>query len=351
MRDTFKYNMLLIFALAATALSAAQSTPSASLPKPPVTAAPSAAPAPADESASVPATAPVITIHGMCKAAAKSAGCTTVITKAQFEKLISAVNTGNQAISPVMRRNMAQSYVDLLAFVQAASRAGIENDPKFQEAMRVVRLQKMAEFYRRSLEEKSKTSTPAEIQSFYDKNQARYDELTLSRVFLPKTNPTAKDKDAWDKKAAQVADDIREQAAKGGNLEKLQKDAYTTLELTTPAPPSAVGARRRGQLPALEEDTAFALKAGEVSKVITEPHAYVIFKLESRQTLPLDKVKEEISRELFRQKLEAKTKAITGTVRTDLNDRYFAMPAVHSGPPVPMTPGKPSAAPKPDSHP
>ncbi|MBZ5520833.1 MAG: peptidyl-prolyl cis-trans isomerase [Acidobacteriia bacterium] len=337
----------LSFALVFAGAAQAQSAAPAGGQKPPAAGPATAAGGPfqADPASAVPPTAPVITIHGVCKNAVKGSACTTVVTKAQFEKLMIAVNTGNQPLPPAMRRNLAQAYADLLAYAQAATRAGVENDPKFQEAMRLVRLQKLAEFYRRSLEEKNHDTTPAEIAAYYNKNQARYEEAVLNRIFLPRTNPASKDKDAWEKKAAQLAEEIREKAAKGGDPEKLQKDAYTTLELTSPPPPSAVGARRRGMLPAPEEEAVIALKPGEVTKVIAEPHAYVIYKLESRQTLPLDRVKDEISREIFRQKIEAKTKAVTGAVRSDLNDRYFAAPPPPANPPGPGPAKPPAAAP------
>ena len=102
---------------------------------------------------------------------------------------------------------------------------------------------------------------------------------------------------------------------------------------------------RMVSLPAPEEEAVIALKPGEVTKVIAEPHAYVIYKLESRQTLPLDRVKDEISREIFRQKIEAKTKAVTGAVRSDLNDRYFAAPPPPANPPGPGPAKPPAAAP------
>lgn len=313
----------------------------------------------ADTSAAVPATAPVITVEGVCPAAPpKSAAagqttvqqaCTTTVTKAQFEKLLNALNSTNQPIPPAMRRNLAQAYVELLAFSQAAEKAGIDKDQRFLEVMRLVRMRTLADLYRRDLEEKYRTPPQTEVQAYYNQNLPRYEEIKLNRIFIPAKNTAAQNKDDWEKKAAQVANDIHDRAAKGEDIDKLQKEAYTTLGLTIAPPSTALGPRRRGMLGQSDEQELFALKPGEVSKVEQEPAGYIIYKIESRQTLPVEQVKDEISRELFRQKLDAELKAITGSVKSEFNDQYFgasAAPAPSSGrieaePPKRLAPGQP----------
>jgi len=296
-------------------------------------------PAAPDASASVPATAAIITVKGVCPAgpakttpaAASGEPCTTTVTKGQFEKLLNALNSSNQGIAPAMRRNLAQAYVELLAYAQAAEKAGIDKDAKFIEVMRLVRMRTLADLYRRELEEKYRNPPESDIQAYYTQNLSRYEEIKLSRIFIPAKNPSAQNKDDWEKKAAQLATDIHDRAAKGEDLEKLQKEAYTTLGLTISPPSTVVGARRRGMLAQPEEQELFALKAGDVSKVEQEPAGYIIYKVESRQTLPQEQVKDEISRELFRQKLDAQLKSVTGSVQSEFNDQYFGPPATPPG--------------------
>jgi parvulin-like peptidyl-prolyl isomerase len=230
-----------------------------------------------------------------------------------------------------MRRNLAQAYAELLAYAQAADKAGLEKDPKFTELMRLLRLRTLADFYRRTLEEKYRHPSDQEIQNYYDQNLPKYEEIKLSRIFIPAKNPANSDKDDWEKKAQQTANDLRERAAKGEDLEKLQKEAYTTLGLTISPPSTTVGTRRRGMLTPDEEKELFALKPGDVSKVEQEPAGYIIYKVESKQTLPLAQVKDEISRELFRQKMEAQMKAVNANIKTEFNDKYFG--AASAAPP------------------
>lgn len=343
-----------------TSTPAAPATPAGQTPQPAKPPVPP--PAPPDTSAKVAPTQPVITVKGVCQSTPvrKTAGgttpkltptsCETVVTKADFEKLINALNTSNQTIPPSMRRNLAQAYVEFLSFSQAARKAGLDKDPRFLEIMKLIRMRTLEDVYRRNLEEKYRNPPAEEIQARYNQNLPKYEEIKLSRMFIPAKNTAANEKDDWEKKALQVANDIHDRAAKGEDLEKLQKEAFTTLGLTINPPNTAVGTRRRGMLVPAEENELFALKPGEVSKVEQEPAGYIIYKVESRQTLPLEQVKDEISRELFREKMEAGMKAITAAVKADYNEEYFG-PAAPPPPPPAARFGNPSAAPPPGSRP
>lgn len=360
---------ILIFILATAAMwgqtqspapppSTAQPSPSATTPapqpatppSPQITLKPGTPPAQPESASKVAPTAAVITIKGICNngpakrpastatrktapAAAATGTCQTVISREEFEKLIQSVNPN---LPPAMRRNVAQAYVELMAFAQAAEKAGVENDPKFKEQIRLMRLQALASIYRRDLEDKSKNASPQDIQAYYSQNLPKYEEIKLDRIFIPAKNPSSPAKDDWEKKAEQAANDIHDRAAKGEDFEKLQKEAYTTLGLTIAPPNTSVGTRRRGMLAPAEEQELFALKAGDVSKVEQEPAGFIIYKVESKQTLSQDQVKDEISRELSRQKMESQMKSVTSSVKADFNDQYFSAP---NTPPVGMAPG------------
>lgn len=342
---------------------AAQQTPV----QPANSATPQPAPKPGVETpapnpgADVPAMASVITIQGLCSpastaktgatAATKStasgknaagAPCKTVVTKAQFEKILDAVNPGTQPVAPAMRRNLGQTYVDLLTFSQAAHKAGIDKDPNFNEYMRLLRMKALQDFYRRKLEKEDRNPPESEIEAYYKQNIQKYEQIKLGRIFIPAKNPSAANKDDWEKKAAQEASDIHDRAVKGEDLEKLQKEAYTTLGLTISPPATNTGNRRRGMLAPSEEKELFDLKAGDVSQVEQEPAGYIIYKVDSKETLPEAQVKDEISRELFRQKMESQLKSVNASVHADFNDQYFEP---SSPPPAAVRPGRPGPVP------
>ena len=81
---------------------------------------------PEDSSSTVSDLQAVITIPGICDDTVRQSGqpsgtCRTVITRKEFEALMNALNPGGQPISPLGRQNLAQAYVEALAFVDRKS--------------------------------------------------------------------------------------------------------------------------------------------------------------------------------------------------------------------------------------
>jgi hypothetical protein len=284
--------------------------------------------------------APVITIHGLCPSgataargsgpkAAKSSACAKILTRAQFEQMINAINVNGQTFPPGALRNIAESYAQFLALADAAQKSGVDKDPKVQELLRIARLRALAEAYRHSLEEKYRNPSAEEITAYYNKNVAKFEQVKISRALVPKFNPKIpqEGKPEFEKKAQQVATDIRERAAKGEDLDKLQKEAYTTLDLANP-PSIDMGLKKRGTLPPAIEQEIFALQPSEITKLETDPGGFAFYKLQSKETIALDQARAEITRTIFQQHLEAAMKAVVDSTHTDLNDQYFgARPA------------------------
>jgi hypothetical protein len=331
---------LLIFALAATAVMAqAQSTGTSQ--QLPTLRDRTAQPQPAAPS-TLPASQAIITIHGLCSApAADPSQCTTVISRDQFEKLLDALNSSRQPITPEQRRNLAQSYVELMTAAQAAEKAGVANDPKFAEVMRLVRLRTLADLYRVSLEEKYRTPSADELQDYYNRNQAQFEEFRLSRILIPAKNPLAANKLEWETKAAQLASTIHDRAAKGESFEQLQKEAYATLGLKDP-PSTVLTPKRRSASPSAEEQEVFALQVGGVSPVEQENNGNVIYRMEVRQVLPLDSVKDQIAKSLARAKVEEQMKGMRSSVHADFNGEYFGAEAAPAPPTVAPTLQRPA---------
>lgn len=343
--------------LAAAMLQApAPNPPQGTPPKPAQVAAPTPAPS-TPTTAEVPPTAPVITLHGLCPTPASSGttskkgpstaqACTTIVTRAQLDQLISALNTQNQPITPQMRRQFAQGYAELLAYAQAAKKAGTD-DAKFAELMRFVRLTTLVKVYRTQLDEKYRKPADTEIADYYKENTPKFEEITFGHIFIPAKNPAAQNKDEWEKKAAQVANDMHDRAAKGEDMDKLQKEAYSELGLTINPPPTSQAPQRKATLPPQTRDLS-SLSPGDVSKVEQEPAGYSIYKVLAKQVAPLDKVKNEISRDIFSKKRAEKEREITSSVKADLNEKYFGPAAAAAMPPPSVAPPaatRPAASP------
>ncbi|HJX84630.1 MAG TPA: peptidylprolyl isomerase [Candidatus Angelobacter sp.] len=312
---------LLIFSLAATAvMTSAQSTGTPQ--QLPTLRDRNQQQQPATQSSTTPAGDAVIVIRGLCSAPASDPNqCTTVISRQQFETLLDALNTSNRPVSPETRRKLAQDYVDVMTTAQAAEKAGIDKDPRFTESMRVLRMRLLTDSYLLALEQRS-TPSAGEILGYYNQNQSKFEEVSLSRVWIPARNPGAANKVEWETKVAQLTGTIHDRAVKGESFEILQREAFATLGLQNPQSTVLKPIRRR-VTPSAEEQEIFSLQVGGVSPVEQESGGNAIYRMEGRQVLPLDNVKDEIARTLAQTKADAQMKAIRTAFHADLSSEYF----------------------------
>jgi len=272
----------------------------------------------------------VLTIHGVCSPSQKPlpagpSDCAVRVKREQFENLMRIVAPG-QAVM-VVKQTLAKTYPDLLALAGAAEKSGIDTSPQFLDTMEWLRVRTLADLYRRRLEKESSTVSEQEIDHYYREHLLQFEEVKLRRILLPRNSFASPDKEEFEKKALQIAMDIRERAARGEDLDQLQQKAYKDLGFNGVAPASDVGVRRRTGLAAEVSEDVFLLRAGEISKVKKEAYSYVIYKVESKSTPPRQRVREEIVREITKQKLEAALKSVTGDIRAELNEKYFGAPA------------------------
>lgn len=300
-----------------------------------------------DASASVGAQQPVISMQGLCgdhpeKTAKSPSPCSKTITREDFERLMNALNPGGQPISPGGRQNLGQTYAEYLAFEAAARKSGMVETPQFREIMDWVRLRTIAEVYRRNLQEKFRTPSEEEIDAYYRDHIGAFEKVRLTRIFAPRTSPNAASHDdEFDKKALQAAQAAHQRAALGGDPDEIQKQLYSTLGIDTP-PATDLGSWRRADFVPKEAEEVFSLKPGEVSQVETELHSYVIYKVTSKETLPRDQVKAEITRELSQQKYTDAIKAVIESVHAEFSEPYFGPgTALKVPPPPPRVPTSP----------
>jgi hypothetical protein len=291
---------------------------------------------PATPSSSVGATQAVITVRGICDAAAgkganDAGSCTQIISREQFETLVEALNPQGQVISATARQNLAKTYTELLAVEAAAKKAGLEDTPQFRELAKWVRLRAVTDLYRDQLQQKYRNPSEDEIKAHYQQHLAEFERVNLVRILVPRESLSAPDKAEFDKKALETAQAARDRASKGEDPAQIQKDAYTALGLNAP-PSTDLGKRRRADLVADEAADIFSLKPGEVTQVEREAKNYVIYKVLAKDTLSEEEAKADVAREIYQQKFKAAMKSAIDAAPAELNQQYFGPGA--SAPPA-----------------
>jgi len=286
--------------------------------------------------------AAIITIRGLCaQQPTDSSACVTSITREQFERMLAAMSFNTQLRNnPVAVRTFAESYTQSLALASSAEKEGIDKDPAFQEFLSIIRIRTLAEAYRRLQHERASQVSAEELEAFYKENAEKFDQVELDRIFIPKSSskPTKQSSTDFESKAHRIADQIRERAAKGEDMSKLQTEAYQLLGLTSPLT-TDMGAIRRGSLPVAVDQAIFSLAQDQVTKTQADAAGFTIYKVRSRHALPLERVKDEISHTIAQRKLGELTEELTSKFKTELSDQYFAVRAASA----PMIARKPVA--------
>jgi hypothetical protein len=301
---------------------------------------------PARKPSSVPPNAPVISIDGLCSdsaahakrgASASTTGtsgqthgptdpsCKTVVTRAEFEKLVELLN-----IAPPMRRQLATVYPRLLLFADAAKSIGLEQDPRFQEMLHFATLQILAQEFTRAMQKKAADISDAEIQQYYKENADKFEQIELQRVFTPKTiqqegapAPKAAKSDPGEAPMKALADKLHQRAVAGEDFTALQKEAFAAAGLKGTEPNVSLGKTTRGNLPATHEKV-YDLKPGQVSDLISDPGGYYLYKVISRHPMPLAQAQPQIRNALQAQRLQESMEGLMSKIHSQLNPEYFA---------------------------
>jgi len=360
-----------------------------------------AATPPAPEPPKVGAEDTVLTIKGYCPGTTlEGDACKTTVTKAEFEKL---ADTLQPNMSPAMRRQLANAYARMLTMSAAAEKRDLEKTPHFDEAMHFARMQILSQDLSKALQADANNVSDQDIKDYYDKNPGNFEQATFVRLFIPHTKrietpapaskkaatgasktttpakttaaPVTKSKDPVDqdsetsttKKTAtstakapakkltpeeqqkageeamkKEANLLHARLAKGEDPDKLEKEAFVAGGLQGTPPPTKMEKVRRTNLPAAHQ-SVMDLKPGDVSDVISDPSGNYVYKMISKETLPLDNVKKEIQNQLSAQRYRDAMQKFQNNA--DLNDAYFGpgrpagMPMPPRGPRPPSKPG------------
>jgi len=291
--------------------------------------------------------APVLTIKGFCPERKRVAGaetpaaCETVITREQFEKMGAAIRPNMTAS---VKQQLASLYPRLLVMAHAAEEMGLDKQSPYEQMIVFSRLQILTQGVTRKLQQEAGQVSHEEIAEYYRKNPEMFEEYTLQRLFVPlrKTEPAPRagdkngslndrNKDSAEQAASsereldEWAKKLRARAAAGEDFLKLQREAFDVAGVTVASATTSMGTVRRTALPA-EHKEIFELKVGEVSPVITDAGGHYIYKLEAKDRLAIDKVKEEIRQTLEGEKSKEALGKIQNSYSTELNQEYFASP-------------------------
>jgi peptidyl-prolyl cis-trans isomerase C len=282
----------------------------------------------------IPMDAPVLTIKGYCsekKAGAASSpdsSCQTIVTRAQFEALAAAIQP---TMNPAVKRQLASLYPRLLVMAHQAESEGLDKEPRYQQMMLYTRMQILSQALTRKLQEESAKLSQAEMEDYYQKNRDMFQVYTLQRLIVPlhkqsaatTVSGAAQEADA---EMTQLAEKLRGRAAAGEDFIKLQKEAFDAAGITVAAPNTTMSKMRRASIPSAHA-AVLELKPGEVSPLLSDSGGHYIYKLDAREQLTLEQVREEVRGTLSEQKTKEALDKIEKSFTAETNEAYFAAPS------------------------
>ena len=286
--------------------------------------------APTGTNLEFPPHTPVVTLEGVCAPELKGAEkrkCKTVITRAQMDSLMDALGPDP---APAARRQFAINYARLLAASTLAQRQHLEKDPavlkQLQAQLNMVRMQVLANTFYHQVEEHAADIPMSEIQKYYAEHQVNFDQGTVRRLSVPISAPTASGQVLEASTVKAKAEELRARAVAGEDYEQLQQVAYQDLGIKSVLPPTKLNMVRRTSLPP-DEAGVFDLKPGEVTQVLNSRGTVAILKLESKHSLPIEAVKDEIRSVLQRVRIQQQLANATKGVKAEFNLKYLDMGA------------------------
>ena len=328
--------------LAVAALGQSTSTAPALKPRP--------EPAPAEkqatpENATPAPDTPVITIQGLCEKlggnGATPADCKTVITRSDFEKVAPANLPGPQ------KKRVADQYIQALILAEKAHESGADHSPEFEKQMAFLRLRALATAGYQDLQKQASNVSDSEVEDYYKQHIADYKAISFDKLYVPKQKSLEtsaqkpndpelqKKREASEVEMKAEADKLRARAAAGEDFAKLQQAAYDFAGIKqAPQSTHMENQRKSSVLPA--DAAIFDLKKGDVSEVFNDPAGFMVYKVTDTKDLPVATVHDEIARTLQAEKLKAAMDGLQNSVKTTLDESYFASPA----PPTLRTPGE-----------
>ncbi len=370
---------LMCVLLGTLAWGQAQQNPAPASPAP----APSAAAKLPTPAAEVGPNAVVLTIKGVCAAAPKAAAsktadgktaaaakkpadCKTEITRAEFEKIANGVSWN---VTPQFKKQLEQAYPRFLAMSEAARKKGMENTDYYKENLKIAKMQILTNELQHSIQTEADNVPESKVEGYYKSNPEAYEQYSLDRLFVPRhkqmsaadkkedeeeeKKEDAKDdekltdeqkearekadeekqkakeaeekarQDKEDEELTKLADTLRARAAAGEDMAVLQKEAFEAAGTKVENPKVNLPKVRRTGLPPAHA-AVFDLKVGEVSQVISDNGGHYIYKVVSKEELPLDdQIKGEIHNKLKSDRLKEMMDKVTNSFTSVPNEAYF----------------------------
>ncbi|KYJ87363.1 peptidylprolyl isomerase [Sulfurovum riftiae] len=234
------------------------------------------------------------------------------ITKQDAEAFVNATspNAHFAQLDPAQQNMIKERLIEKVLFMELAEKEGIEKDPEFKAAMEKIKDELLVNLWMKKQLD-SIIISDSEAKEFYEKNKDKFvqKETVHARHILVPDEKTAKE----------IIDELK--GLKGDEL----KAKFIELAKTKSKGPSApkggdLGNFAKGQMVPEFSKAVWALEKGQITiKPVKTQFGYHVIFLEDKtevQTVPYEKVKDQIIVSLKQQEFAKKVAAIAKELKS-----------------------------------
>lgn len=216
-------------------------------------------------------------------------------------------------------KKIAARFPSQEAFEQQLSTVGITLDQMKQDLEQQFKVDVLIREY---ITAKDIRLPKEDVSKFYDENPQAFQrpEQVRARHILLKTTPEEND-DAKSQKRLQMAG-LQGQITKGADFAQI---AQEHSECPSKAQGGDLGLFSRGKMVQPFEDTAFAMKTGEISDIVETQFGFHLIKLEERQEArqqEFEEVKDQIINHMMAEKEQDAFRDFIGELRSGATIEY-----------------------------
>jgi peptidyl-prolyl cis-trans isomerase C len=246
-------------------------------------------------------------------------------TREQFELLIPK-NMVERA-SQTERRRMAVSLANFLTLAAEARRQALDQSPYAKLNLEIVADQWLANELV-SKEVRDKPLDEAAVKSYYDKNQAQFEQITARHILVRFHNSRvplrAGEKDLSDDEARAKAQDLKKKLDAGADFAALAK--AESDDTSSGEKGGLLNPFTHGQMVPEFDQAAFAAEVGKATDPIKSAFGYHIILVTDHKIKPLDEAKAEIERKLRPQVEQQYVEDVRTRTPVTIDESYFGRP-------------------------
>jgi len=251
------------------------------------------------------------------------------LTVGELKNFISAMPPQMQQSALRDRKGFVQQFALMHRLAEMAEQAKLDQSSPTKESLAFSRMYLLMNAQIHEAMNGMQVSS-ADLDAYYKKSQDRFSEVKVKAIYISFSADPSKETGAEGEKhrteaeAQAKIEKLHAQIAAGADFVKLVKE--NSEDQTSAAKDGDFGTiRRTDNLPDAIRNTIFALKAGETSWPVKQPHGFYLFRADEVSAQPFSEVQEQVLNELKQARFNEWMEAIKNNLNLKYeNESFFA---------------------------